>query len=70
MTTVQFENFRIELSQPLDNRPDVVLIKATDGRIAILGDGLLADGLDPFSADEYRQMGSQPHKELASQGKI
>ena len=62
MTTqaVHFDNFNVELSQPLDDRPDVVLITASDGRRTILG-----DGQDLFSADEYQQMDSQPHKELA-----
>ena len=51
---VHFNNFDVELSQPLEDRPDVVLIKASDGRIAILG-----DGHDPFSVDEYRQIDHQ-----------
>ena len=59
---VHFNNFDVELSQPLQDRPDVVLIKASDGRIAILG-----DGHDPFSVDEYRQMDGQSRKELAKQ---
>ena len=53
MTTqaVHFENFDVELSQPLKDRPDVVVITASDGRITILG-----DGHDPFSVDDYRQI--------------
>ena len=64
MTTkaVHFNNFDVELSQPLEDRPDVVLIKASDGRIAILG-----DGHDPFTVGEYRRMDGQSHKELAKQ---
>ena len=58
MTTVHFDNFDVVLSQPLEDRPDVVLIKASDGRIGILG-----DGHDPFSADEYRRFDGQPHKD-------
>lgn len=53
MTTVQLENFRVELSQPLEDRPDVLLIATSDGRRTILG-----DGYDPFSADEHRQIDS------------
>ncbi len=64
MTTqaIHFDNFDVELSQPLKDRPDVVLITTSDGRRTIIG-----DGHDPFSADEYRQMDSQPHKERAEQ---
>ncbi len=53
MTTqaVHFDNFDVELSQPLKDRPDVVVITASDGRITILG-----DGHDPFSIEEYRQI--------------
>jgi len=56
MTTqaVHFENFDVELSQPLNDRPDVVLITTTDGRRTILG-----DGHEPFSTDEYRLMDRQ-----------
>ncbi|MCH8931147.1 MAG: hypothetical protein IIA98_09580 [Proteobacteria bacterium] len=60
MTTVKFENFDIELSQPLPDRPEVVLIVASDGRRTILG-----EVWDPFTADEHRQMDSQPQKELS-----
>ena len=49
--TVQLDDLRLELSQPLKNRPDVILIATDDGRRTILG-----DGYDPFSADEYRQI--------------
>ncbi len=51
MTIVQLDDFRIELSQPLKDRPDVVLITASDGRRTILG-----DGMDPFTAAEYRKL--------------
>ena len=47
---VHFDNFDVELSQPLKDRPDVVLITTSDGRRTILG-----DGYDPFTPDEYRQ---------------
>ena len=61
MTTqaVHFENFDVELSQPLNDRPDVVLITTTDGRRTILG-----DGPDLFTANEYRQIDGL-NKELA-----
>lgn len=51
---VQLDNTRVELSQPLKHRPDVILVTTNDGRRAILG-----DRQDPFSADEYRQMDRQ-----------
>ena len=51
MTIVQLDDFRIELTQPLKDRPDVVVIAASDGRRTILG-----DGQDPFTTDEYRQI--------------
>ncbi len=54
MTIVQLDDFRIELSQPLKDRPDVIVITASDGRRAILG-----DGQDLFTADEYRQIDRQ-----------
>ena len=54
MTSVQLDNCRVELSQPLKHRPDVILIATSDGRRTILG-----DGCEPFSADEYRQMDRQ-----------
>ena len=50
MTIVQLENFSISLSQPLEHRPDVVVIAASDGRKTILGDGTV------FTIDEYRQI--------------
>lgn len=64
MTTqaVHFENFDVELSQPLNDRPDVVLITTSDGRRTVIG-----DGQDLFTIDEYRQMDGQSHKELAKQ---
>jgi len=54
MTIVQLDDFRIELSQPLKDRPDVIVITASDGRRAILG-----DGQDLFTVDEYRQIDRQ-----------
>ncbi len=54
MTIVQLDDFRIELSQPLKDRPDVIVITASDGRRAILG-----DGQDLFTVDEYRQIDCQ-----------
>ena len=48
---VHFENFDVELSQPLKHRPDVIVIASSDGRKTILG-----DGQDPFTTDEYRQI--------------
>ena len=48
--TVHFENFDVELSQPLDDRQNVILITTSDGRRSILG-----DGYEPFSTDEYCQ---------------
>ena len=52
MTTqaVHFDNFDVELSQPLKDRPDLILITTSDGRRCVLG-----DGQNPFMADEYRQ---------------
>ena len=58
MQAVHFVNFDVELSQPLEDRPDVVLITTTDGRCTILG-----DGQDLFTADEYQQMDSQPPRQ-------
>ena len=57
MTAVQLDNVRVELSQPLKDRPDVILIATSDGRRAILG-----DGHDPFSVDEYQQIDNQPRE--------
>ena len=57
MKTVKFDNFDIELSQPLADRPDVILIVASDGRRTILG-----DVWDPFSDDEHRQIDKQSHR--------
>ena len=51
LASVQLDNFCIELSQPLEDRPDVVLITASDGRRALLG-----DGQELFTIDEYRQI--------------
>ncbi len=52
MTTqaVHFENFAVELSQPLKDRPDVVVVATSDGRRCVLGDQ------DPFSVEEFRQI--------------
>ena len=54
MTTqaVHFENFDVELSQPLKHRPDVIVIASSDGRKTILGDGQV----HPFSVEEYQQI--------------
>ena len=38
-TTVQLDDTRIELSRPLADRPDVIVVMTDDGRRAILGDG-------------------------------
>ena len=54
MTIVQLDDFRIELSQPLKERPDVIVIVTSDGRRAVIG-----DGQDLFTADEYRQIDRQ-----------
>jgi len=51
MTIVQLDDCSIELTQPLKDRPDVVVIAASDGRRTILGDGQY-----PFSVDEYRKL--------------
>ena len=37
--TVQLDDTRIELSRPLADRPDVIVVMTDDGRRAILGDG-------------------------------
>ena len=47
---VHFENFDVELSQPLKDRPDLILITTSDGRRCVLG-----DGQDDFTTNEYRQ---------------
>ena len=52
--TVYFDNFDVELSQPLDDRQNVVLITTSDGRRSVIG-----DGQDLFTADEYRQIDRQ-----------
>ena len=56
MTTqaVHFENFDVELSQPLKHRPDVIVIASSDGRKTILGDG---EGF--LTVDEYRQLANR-----------
>ena len=55
-TAVQLDNCRVELSQPLKHRPDVIVVATSDGRRCVLG-----DGQDPFTADEYRQL-DQPER--------
>lgn len=57
MQTVKFDNFSLELSQPLPDRPEVVLIVASDGRQTILG-----EVWDPFSDEEHRQIDRHAHK--------
>ena len=54
MTTVQLDNFCVELSQPLKHRPDVFVIVTSDGRRSVIG-----DGQDLFTADEFRQIERQ-----------
>ena len=49
--TVHFDNFDVELSQPLDDRQNVILITTSDGRRSVIG-----DGQDLFTTDEYRQI--------------
>ena len=41
MTTasIQLDTCSVELSQPLKDRPDVILIATSDGRRTVLGDG-------------------------------
>lgn len=51
MTSVQLDNFRVELSQPLKHRPNVIVVVTSDGRRSVIG-----DGQDLFTADEYRQI--------------
>ncbi len=53
-TAVQLDNTRVELSQPLKHRPDVIVIVTSDGRRSVIG-----DGQDLFTADEYRQIDRQ-----------
>ena len=54
MTSVQLGNCRVELSQPLQHRPDVIVIATSDGRRSVIG-----DGQDLFTVDEYRQIDRQ-----------
>ncbi len=54
MQTVHFDNFDVELSQPLDDRQNVILITTSDGRRTVIG-----DGQDLFTIDEYRQIDRQ-----------
>ena len=51
---VQLDNFRVELSQPLKHRPNVIVIVTSDGRRSVIG-----DGQDLFTVDEYRQIDRQ-----------
>ena len=53
-TAVQLDNTRVELSQPLKHRPDVIVIVTSDGRRSVIG-----DGQDLFTVDEYRQIEHQ-----------
>jgi len=53
-TAVQLDHCRVELSQPLKHRPDVIVIATSDGRRSVIG-----DGQDLFTADEYRQIDRQ-----------
>ena len=53
-TAVQLDNCRVELSQPLKHRPDVIVIVTSDGRRSVIG-----DGQDLFTVDEYRQIDRQ-----------
>ena len=53
-TVVQLDNYRVELSQPIKNRPDVIVIVTSDGRRAVIG-----DDQDLFTVDEYRQIDRQ-----------
>ena len=53
-TAVQLDNCRVELSQPLKHRPNVIVIATSDGRRSVIG-----DGQDLFTADEYRQIDRQ-----------
>ena len=54
MTIVQLDDFRIELTQPLKDRPDVIVVATSDGRRCVLG-----DGQDDFTTNEYRQINRQ-----------
>ena len=53
-TAVQLDNCRVELSQPLKHRPDVIVIVTSDGRRSVIG-----DGQDLFTVDEYQQIDRQ-----------
>ncbi len=37
---VSFDDFSVELSQPIEDRPHIILIESSDGRCAVLGDGI------------------------------
>ncbi len=54
LQTVHFDNFDVELSQPLADRQDVILITTSDGRRSVIG-----DGQDLFTVDEYQQIERQ-----------
>ena len=53
-TAVQLDHLRVELSQPLKHRPNVIVIVTSDGRRSIIG-----DGPDLFTVDEHRQIDRQ-----------
>ncbi len=55
-TAVQLDKFSVELSQPLKDRPDVIVIATSDGRRSVIG-----DGQDLFTVEEYRQFDRQNH---------
>jgi len=38
-TSVQLGDTRVELSRPIPERPDVIVVMTDDGRRAVLGDG-------------------------------
>jgi hypothetical protein len=58
--TVQLDSITVEVSQPLADRPGVVLIVADDGRRSVLG-----DGRDPFTPTERRQFETASPQEAA-----
>jgi hypothetical protein len=54
--TVNIGGIEITVSQPLANRPNVILVETSDGRRAILGDGRDVNALAIDLADaEMRQ---------------
>ena len=54
MKTIQLDDVSIELSQPLKDRPDVIVVATSDGRRCVLGDSPA-----PFTANEYQQIDRQ-----------